>query len=110
MAPLRNFQKDIFMRALLIVLLWLVISTVGLQATSANSREVQAKAFSDLDLQQGFLRLAFGSDLQAGDKGVRIRRFDRRARFFLRELGSVPRGQAYRKILKNEFATISGIP
>ena len=94
-------------------LLWLPLgpaeAQVAAPAIDVASKRGGQPVFSDLDLARGFRALAFGSDLRVGDQGVRIRRFDRPAKLFLAQRGSVDRIVAYREILEEFARLIPGI-
>jgi len=59
--------------------------------------------FSAAELTRGFLALAFGSDLRIGGRPSGIRRFDHPVRVRVIAGGSVPRADAYKRVL-TEFA------
>jgi hypothetical protein len=66
--------------------------------------------FSLSELRRGFLAIAFGSDLRIGSKPKGIRKFSGPARVAVLDQGSVSRGDAYRKILREFAEKIPNLP
>jgi len=57
-------------------------------------------SFDEVELTMGFMRLAFGSDMQRlGGGEDRIHRFDHRVRFHISNKGRVDRSEMYKRVL-----------
>jgi hypothetical protein len=68
------------------------------RAPSGAPREYTA--FDRSELTSGFLRLAFGSDMQRlGESDDRIRKFDHRIRFRISNTGRIDRSEMYKRVL-----------
>ena len=67
-------------------------------ASSGAPREYTT--FDGSELTLGFLRLAFGSDMQRlGDSDDRIHKFDHRVRFRISNTGRIDRSEMYKRVL-----------
>ena len=69
----------------------------------------QYTTFSTAELAQGFLALAFGSDLRVGAAPRGIRRFDRPIRAVVIAGGSVERAAAMRRVLSDFAAQVPSL-
>src|SRR5882672_6824848 len=77
-------------------------------APSGAPREYTA--FDESDLTSGFLRLAFGSDMQRlGGSDDRIRKFDHRIAFRISSSGHVDRSEMYKRVLDDFIVRVPRI-
>ena len=77
-------------------------------APSGAPREYTA--FDESDLTSGFLRLAFGSDMQRlGESDDRIRKFDHRIAFRISNSGRVDRSEMYKRVLEDFIVRVPRI-
>jgi hypothetical protein len=66
-------------------------------------------SFTPTDLTSGFLRLAFGSDMQSlGSAGDRIHKFDHQVHFHVTNSGSVDRSKSYQAVVQKFVQQVNG--
>ncbi len=71
-----------------------------------SEAEAEFTEFTSGELIQGFIAVAFGSDLRVGSRPKGIRKFAGPVRMFIRDEASVSRGDAYRRIVREFVAKI----